>query len=564
MSQRFSTYFGGLCSLLFLLLISFDASAQSWHCGSDNHNQQLEQLHPELKYHNILYESIYQTDILQQHNKKKRQASVLPVVFHVIHNNGPENIPDNRIIQALDWLNASFENSLPYNAGGFNTGISFCLANQSPDGAITNGINRRVSSLTRLNKDVEDQNLKDLIRWETKDYINIWIVDQISSNNGNNTVGYANLPGGHGSSYDGIVIEANAVGLNKSSNIVLTHEMGHYLGLYHTFEQGCLNDDCLAQGDRVCDTPPDQVNHEGSCSVPVNSCMTDSDSGFSSDQEDLDDNFMDYNTVSCINYFTEGQSDRMNFFIDNARNSLLNSRACQMPCTSMITLDVILDNNQPQVNESVQIINNSTNASTWEWYLNGNLESASENPSFVFDAPGIQELIVFAYGDDVNCFAFDTIIVSVICEASAAFGPLLTDCIDIDQEIEFVYSGPASTSIQWYLNDEYLSSDISIMPEFLPGVNFLQLIAGNEFCETQSSQYIYVSCNEICDNGFDDDSDGLIDCFDNDCCDQCPEYYFDSCQSDLSCNEEMVLSVKQTWQSGFPGRYRWAARGWRY
>ena len=52
--------------------------------------------------------------------------------------------------------------------------------------------------------------------------------------------------------------------------------MGHYFGLYHTFEGGCGNADCLIDGDRVCDTPPEQSSAAIPCGQTVNTC----DSGF--------------------------------------------------------------------------------------------------------------------------------------------------------------------------------------------------------------------------------------------------------------------------------------------
>src|SRR5690606_36673390 len=118
---------------------------------------------------------------------------------------------------------------------GVDTEIAFCLARRDPQGAATTGINRLKSALTELNYDIEDQALKNLSRWAPREYINIWVVREVCNDNGCGVAGYAYLPGAHGQPYDGIVLEARYTGSSPSRSTVLVHEMGHYLGVYHTF-----------------------------------------------------------------------------------------------------------------------------------------------------------------------------------------------------------------------------------------------------------------------------------------------------------------------------------------
>ena len=100
---------------------------------------------------------------------------------------------------------------------------------------------------------------------------------------------------------DGVVVNSGSVPGGTIENYDLghtvTHEVGHWLGLEHTFEKGCLGD-----GDRVDDTPPQLVPTEG-CPVGKDTCP----------EAGLDPirNFMDYSYDACYEEFTDGQAARM-------------------------------------------------------------------------------------------------------------------------------------------------------------------------------------------------------------------------------------------------------------
>ncbi|MCI5083633.1 MAG: M43 family zinc metalloprotease, partial [Saprospiraceae bacterium] len=247
-----------------------------------------------------------------------RALYTLPVVVHVIHQGGAENISDAQVLQAIDDLNAAFANAGYYDQGtGLDTEIQFCLAQRDPDGNPTSGINRVNNALTSLTLETQDVAMKDLSRWNPLEYINIWVVGEIcSSSVGCGVAGYAFFPSSHGMPEDGLVVESNYFGNSQANSAVLVHEMGHYLGVYHTFQNGCTNNDCLSDGDRVCDTPPDQSTVPVPCGQSVNTCSSDVNAAdpnnpFTTDQNDMYWNYMDYGDVDCYSAFTPGQTDRM-------------------------------------------------------------------------------------------------------------------------------------------------------------------------------------------------------------------------------------------------------------
>jgi len=313
-------------------------------CGTDEHNKFLQSTNPQLKIEeenfNKNWKSYLQTVNLNdlKNTKKLGKTSapkyIIPVVVHVIHSgtSSVANISDAQINSEIDFLNKSFRN---LNSDSVNRReifkdiaadceIEFRLAKKDPQGNCSKGIVRVYSQNTNLGDDI----LKKVSVWDSRSYLNIWIVERILKEVSNGIVlGYAQFPFGSSSaSTDGVMLNYNVFGQLTPSddvfNATATHEIGHWLGLYHPFQgDSCNNTD----NDGLSDTPP-TYNAEGARSGPfsatLNTCGTDNP-----DLLDQQENYMDYFFCKqrCHNMYTYQQKARMHYCIENYRREIFSA-----------------------------------------------------------------------------------------------------------------------------------------------------------------------------------------------------------------------------------------------
>lgn len=328
------------------------------------------------------------------------------MVVHIIHENGPENISDTVVISAINQLNLRFQNASPYfDSTGHAIGIEFCLASIDPQGNATSGITRDSSSLTNLWAG-NDLQLKNINRWDPAYYYNIWTVKSIYGFN-ISVSGYSSFISNVGDSSDGVVVQYGA--LNSGT---LSHECGHYLGLYHTFTyMDCTNYNCLLNGDMVCDTPPDT----STTGCMVNSCSSDLDdtTGFSPFITDANElpNYMDY--TSCPLSFSQGQADRMVNSLTVIRSLLLQSNGCGFsggnpPVAQLSYLVSPCHDGTVYFTDSL-----STNTTTvnWDFDNNGIYESNVHHPTYTYPSTGNYTIKLLVTGPGGIDSVFQTIFV---------------------------------------------------------------------------------------------------------------------------------------------------------
>jgi len=378
-----------VCGLIVLALASMGQQVfEAPKCGADAYQQLLRKDPMYVSRENVMNEKIraWVMQAAGQRNIRISENNVgnnnvvvapmsvpvvtIPVVFHIVNQNAAA-ITDQMIIDAVTELNKAFAHLGIYGTDpkGVDTRIQFCLATRTPDGGKTNGIDRINSYYQNIDVDLEGGVLGALSNWNPSKYANIWLVNSIQGEIQPSVfecgkwerMGY----GGYAGPGSGLVV-------SSLSTPLVAHEMGHYLSLLHTFAgTNCLNNDCTTDGDLVCDTPPDRSTKGSSCASPENSCNTDTISGpFTSDQPDNISNFMDYGSP-CPSVFTQGQADRMMAFLNVfSGGSLLTSDGCSAPCPDNVVVSFNFDTNpHPVVGSTVNFINTSIGALTYEWYL---------------------------------------------------------------------------------------------------------------------------------------------------------------------------------------------------
>jgi PKD repeat protein len=395
--------------MFFLALFPNVGKTQNFKCGFDLVREKAIKESPMAAYKEELSNQLINNCLINNFSRNIISGGtiVIPIVVHIIHVNGPENISDAAVISGINQLNERFQNAgAYYDATGHAMNIQFCLATIDPQGNPTTGITRNISGLSYLNGS-DDIQMKNLNRWDPLYYFNVWTVNSIYGFNVS-TAGYATLPSNLGDPSDGVVVLASY--LNSD---VLNHETGHYLGLYHTWGLNltCVNQNCLLDGDMVCDTPPD-TSRTGCMG---NSCSSELDdttglSPFTMDMDELP-NYMDY--TACPLSFSQGQGDRMSAALTQIRFQLLQSYGCGFtggaaPVAQMSYEISFCNDGHVHFYDSLSLNASSVN---WDFDNDGVYDSFAHNPVFTFSATGTYTVKLLVVGQGGVDSTFQTIFV---------------------------------------------------------------------------------------------------------------------------------------------------------
>jgi len=215
-------------------------------------------------------------------------TKTLNVYWHVIYASTALSggyVPDSQIASQITVLNQDYAGS----------GIQWKLASttRTANAAWFSSVGPDSSSQTTMKNQLRQGGAADL---------NVYTVG-FASGSGAGLLGYSTFPSSYSGSPkdDGVVMLYSSVPGGSATNYnlgrTLTHEAGHWVGLYHTFQGGCAS-----PGDSVSDTPPE--------ASPAYECPTSRDT-CSGGGVDPIHNYMDYTYDSCMNQFTAGQIARL-------------------------------------------------------------------------------------------------------------------------------------------------------------------------------------------------------------------------------------------------------------
>lgn len=320
-------------------------------------------------------------------NKSGIISYTIPVVYHIIHNYGSENVSKATIEASIQNLNDDFQklNSDISQVVAAFTGIAadvevqFRLAHLDPSGNCTEGITRTVSELTYD----AGENVKSLVNWNTTKYLNIWVVNTLSSGAG----GYSYYPGyAPSQSSEGVVIRSAQLGNS------VTHEVGHYLNLPHCWGSSNTPADpgnCTLD-DGISDTPNTIGNT--TCNTSAITCGS------------LDNvqNYMEYSF--CERMFTEGQKSRMHAALNSgwgSRNTLwtpsnLTATGTATPygtVTCAPTAEFTYNKEYICEGGTVTYTDQSwgSDATAWNWSFNGGSPSTGNtvSPTITYNTAGV-------------------------------------------------------------------------------------------------------------------------------------------------------------------------------
>lgn len=406
-------------TLAFASAVTYSQTQQHIHkddlkfnlCGESVETKRLMADYPEfaimLEEEEESFQAAYE-DYLESWSPDDRSLYVIPVVVHVVHLGGSENISEQQIFSGIEQMNLDFNMDNPDIGGTIpefegilgNCDIEFRLATKDPDGNCHSGITRTYSETTydEGNSGPSNHPIVDAVEaehgtWPQNKYMNIFICRDPNGNGGYTFRPTNWFPASR--MYGSIFLRSDYMGIIGTSNTgrrhTLSHEAGHWLNLSHPWgnNNNPGNPASCSTDDGVADTP-NTIGWDNCGDVYGETCGT------------LDNvqNIMDYSY--CSTMFSEGQAARVQTALLHTKGqryklstpSNLVSTGTDGPgelCEAVFSSDLRSICAGTTVTFS-DLSYHSVTSRAWSFEGGFPATSTSENPSITYDTPGVYEV----------------------------------------------------------------------------------------------------------------------------------------------------------------------------
>lgn len=277
--------------------------------------------------------------------ENSQMVMTLPVVIHCVYGSAGQNISLNQVLSQMQVMNEDFArtnaDANTHWAQAANTTVQFCLAQQTPAGLATTGLETRQygtgTTSWSTNNNVKHFSTGGLDAWDPTRYLNIWVCNLTGG-----LLGYGEFPTASVSQNFGVVIDYTCFGSNFTSygtfagisapfdrGRTVTHEFSHCFNLYHIWG----DDGGACTGSDLCADTPNQADATSGCyTFPhADGCAG----------SIMYENYMDYSDDNCLNLFTTNQKSRILAVLNSSPyNALQTSNGCQSPAS--VSLDAAI------------------------------------------------------------------------------------------------------------------------------------------------------------------------------------------------------------------------------
>lgn len=459
------------------------------------------------------------------HYKTQKTEAIykIPIIVHVIHNGEPigegANISAAQIYGQIEVLNEDFnftnsdkdETLDIFKNVAANPSIEFVPATIDPEGRplAEAGIHRAKGCFTTWSKPAFETQAKPTTVWNPNQYFNIWVANYSDLGYGqfptlSNLEGIENENGA--SITDGIVIRTKNFGsIEKTPNIpiliegspfnqgrTVTHEVGHFFGLLHTWGSETLS--CAS--DDFCEDTPNTSKRQSGCNLNEPACKT--------GEIIMSQNFMDYTDDGCMTLFTKDQVARMQAVLEISprRKELLVSKVADPLQNRLFSLfepskQKVMKNGKIKfTNQSLATGNKQINNYQWTFMGGTPSTSTAQNPTITYSQIGNFTATLKIIAND-GTEATRSIQIEVIDDNFTALNETLLDFEDRNLQKEG-WTIEKTDIVNWRIFSEgaYSASNFSV---YVPNKDYRS-------CETELafiSPFIRTPTNRIFEVGFD-------------------------------------------------------------